>query len=221
MASAHLSTTIFFTLYGIETEARDMNPWPHNTMSLDHNALSVDFISYKPLLTGDNFMKQTMIQVSLLSLEWITMHLHGASKNLLLILNHTTPFLQMEKCLSRVLLEDANIKYALKTVWGWLWPGLELEGCSFLWIWFSVWQHLILEWMSNLESESWIIVKCLNRHNDARIQILSDTKLQELASSVKSQYPDLDDVWCSMDGMKNPIQSAPHTEIQKMLYNSW
>ncbi len=46
-------------------------------------------------------------------------------------------------------------------------------------------------------------------------------KLQELASRFKSQYPGLDDIWCTMDDMKNPIQSAPHTEIQNMFYSSW
>ncbi len=49
-----------------------------------------------------------------------------------------------------------------------------------------------------------IIVKCLNKHKDAKIQIPSDTKLQELVSSVKSQFPDPDDVLGIMDGMKNP-----------------
>ncbi len=56
-----------------------------------------------------------------------------------------------------------------------------------------------------------IIVKCLNWHNDAKI-IPSDAKLKELDSSVHFQYPDLDDVWCTMDGIKNLIQSIPYTE---------
>ncbi len=62
-------------------------------------------------------MKQKMIQVLLLSLELITMHLLSVSKYLLLILIHTLPFLQMEKCLSRVLLEASSLQYALKAVW--------------------------------------------------------------------------------------------------------
>ena len=66
-----------------------------------------------------------------------------------------------------------------------------------------------------------IIVKCLNKHKDAKIQIPNDVKLYDLASCVKAQYPDLDDVWCTMDGLKSPIQAAPDTEIQKMFYNSW
>ncbi len=64
------------------------------------------------------------------------------------------------------------------------------------------------------------IVKCLNRNKDG-IEIPSNTSLQELTSSVKSKYPDLDDVWCTMDGFKSPIQATPDIEIQKMFYNSW
>ncbi len=66
-----------------------------------------------------------------------------------------------------------------------------------------------------------IIVKCLNEHKDAKIQIPNDVKLYDLASCVKAQYPDLDGIWCTMDGLKSPIQAAPDTEIQKMFYNSW
>ncbi len=64
-------------------------------------------------------------------------------------------------------------------------------------------------------------MKCLNRCKDARVQIPSDTKLQECAPSVKSQHPDFDDIQCTMDDMKNPIQSDLYTEIQIMFYNSW
>ncbi len=72
-------------------------------------SLDMDY-SVKIRVHGDNFMKQKMMQVLLLSLERITMHLLSVSKNLLLILIHTLPFLQMEKCLLRILLEATNIQ---------------------------------------------------------------------------------------------------------------
>ncbi len=46
-------------------------------------------------------------------------------------------------------------------------------------------------------------------------------KLHDLASCVKAQYPDLDDEWCTIDGLKSPIQANPDTKIQKKFYNSW
>ncbi len=55
-------------------------------------------------------------QCGLLSI-WITMHLLNTSKYLIYILIHTCPFLQMEKWLSRILIDGANVKYTLKTAW--------------------------------------------------------------------------------------------------------
>ncbi len=66
-----------------------------------------------------------------------------------------------------------------------------------------------------------IIVKFLNKHNDTKIQIPNDAMLHDLASCVKAQYPDLDDVWCTLDCLQCPIQAAPDTEIQNMFYTSW
>ncbi len=66
-----------------------------------------------------------------------------------------------------------------------------------------------------------IDLKCLNDHKDTRIQIKSNRKIQELASHFKSHFPDLDNVWCIMDGMKSTIQSAKYIETQRMFYNSW
>ncbi len=54
-----------------------------------------------------------------------------------------------------------------------------------------------------------IIVKCLNKHKDAKIQIPNDAKLHNLASCVKAKYPDLDDVSAHHEWLKESNSSCP------------
>jgi DDE superfamily endonuclease len=38
---------------------------------------------------------------------------------------------------------------------------------------------------------------------------------------VEARHPVLNDVWCTMDGLKLKIQSAPERAVQNLFYNGW
>ncbi len=133
---------------------------------------------------------------------------------LILICNH--PFLQVEKSLSRVLLENTSIIYPEDCL------GLHLD-----WTRTSGRQFVLNLIFVMTATNFGMYVKFRLRiiinnriNNYARIQIPSDTKLQDLASHVKAEYWSQ---WCMVHlrWHKETIQSALYTEIQKMFYNSW
>ena len=66
-----------------------------------------------------------------------------------------------------------------------------------------------------------ILIKVLMKDLDASIHVPGKEKIKEYQQIVVAQYPDLDGVWCSMDGLKLMIQCAGDMLTQNNYYSGW
>lgn len=66
-----------------------------------------------------------------------------------------------------------------------------------------------------------IIVEVLQCDPIAQIAIPAAEKIKEYMEMVGNVYPELSDVWASMDGLKTSIQQAGSTTQQSYFYNGW
>ena len=55
----------------------------------------------------------------------------------------------------------------------------------------------------------------------AMIKIPSAEKIEEYKVAITQQYPVLENVWATMDGLKLRIQQASSTQQQALFYNGW
>ena len=53
------------------------------------------------------------------------------------------------------------------------------------------------------------------------VVIPSADRIEEYKAATKEQYPVLENVWATMDGLKLPIQQASTTQQQALFYNGW
>ncbi len=56
---------------------------------------------------------------------------------------------------------------------------------------------------------------------DAMVAVPSAEQIEEYKAAIMQQYPVLEDVWATMDGLKLQIQQASSTEQQALFYNGW
>ena len=67
--------------------------------------------------------------------------------------------------------------------------------------------------------------RCLNLvlydHEDARIAIGPDVKIEMWKEAIAAKYPDLDGVYLAVDGLKLLLQQPGDDRIQNYFYNGW
>jgi hypothetical protein len=66
-----------------------------------------------------------------------------------------------------------------------------------------------------------ILIKVLERHPEAMVEAPSPKRIGFLKQLVHQRHPNLKDVWCTMDGLKIPIEMPPDIDIQERFYNGW
>jgi DDE superfamily endonuclease len=66
-----------------------------------------------------------------------------------------------------------------------------------------------------------ILISVLSSEPDARIRVPDIETLQEHMASVHRRHPLLENVWCTMDGLKLYLQEAGSTTVENAYYNGW
>ena len=66
-----------------------------------------------------------------------------------------------------------------------------------------------------------IVVQVLQDDVNAMVVVPSAEKIEEYKAAIKQQYPVLENVWATMDGLKLRIQQAGTTDQQAKFYNGW
>ena len=66
-----------------------------------------------------------------------------------------------------------------------------------------------------------ILVHVLKGKEDAKIKRPSNEKNQRYKQAVQQCHPFLEDVWCTMDGIKLMLEYAGDDDIQNRFYNGW
>lgn len=66
-----------------------------------------------------------------------------------------------------------------------------------------------------------IVVQVLKDDVNAMVTIPSAEKIEEYKVAITQQYPILENVWATMDGLKLRIQQASSTQQQALFYNGW
>ena len=66
-----------------------------------------------------------------------------------------------------------------------------------------------------------IIISVLRNDPLAAISIPNNIEIEEYKDAINSRHPPLKEVWCTMDGLKLKLQSAPGQKIQERYYNGW
>lgn len=66
-----------------------------------------------------------------------------------------------------------------------------------------------------------IVVQVLKDDVNAMVAVPSAEKIEEYKAAINQQYPVLNDVWATMDGLKLRIQQASSTDQQALFYNGW
>lgn len=66
-----------------------------------------------------------------------------------------------------------------------------------------------------------IVVQVLKDDVNAMVVVPSAERIEEYKAAIKQQYPVLENVWATMDGLKLPIQQASTTQQQALFYNGW
>jgi hypothetical protein len=66
-----------------------------------------------------------------------------------------------------------------------------------------------------------ILIKVLQNHPYARIQIPTDEQIGFYKRRIQERHPALQDVWCTMDGLKLKLQQSGNQVIQNNYYNGW
>ncbi len=66
-----------------------------------------------------------------------------------------------------------------------------------------------------------ILVRVLQGMNDARIMRPNEDRVQQYKDSIQIQHPSLENVWCTMDGLKLMIECSSNDDEQNHFYNGW
>ena len=66
-----------------------------------------------------------------------------------------------------------------------------------------------------------LLLHIFSNDNDAAIRLPSDQEIEEYKNAIKSRHPLLDEVWCTMDGVKLMLESSGIPIEQNMFYNGW
>ena len=66
-----------------------------------------------------------------------------------------------------------------------------------------------------------VIVKVLQNHTMARVKIPSSEKIAEYKGMICNRHKNLQDVWCTMDGLKIKLEQSGDALIQEQYYNGW
>ena len=66
-----------------------------------------------------------------------------------------------------------------------------------------------------------IIIEVLRNDPVAAIRIPTDNEIESYKNAISEKHPRLENVWCTMDGLKLCLQQAPAQEIQERYYNGW
>ena len=66
-----------------------------------------------------------------------------------------------------------------------------------------------------------ILIAILKQEDEAKIKLPSIVEVATYQGAIKSKYPMLEGVWCTMDGLKLRIQKASANNVQNRFYNGW
>jgi len=66
-----------------------------------------------------------------------------------------------------------------------------------------------------------IMIKILLQEELAQVRMPDEETVRAYQAAIKDKHPNLDGVWCTMDGLKLYIQAPPEDEKQSMFYNGW
>ena len=66
-----------------------------------------------------------------------------------------------------------------------------------------------------------ILVRVLQGMNEARIMRPNQDKVQQYKDSVQTRHPSLENIWCTMDGLKLMIECSSNDDEQNRFYNGW
>ena len=66
-----------------------------------------------------------------------------------------------------------------------------------------------------------ILVRVLQGMNEARIMRPNEDLVQQYKDSVQTRHPSLENVWCTMDGLKLMIECSSNDDEQNRFYNGW
>lgn len=72
-----------------------------------------------------------------------------------------------------------------------------------------------------LEFGSRILVKLLQELDEARVHIPSIDYIEEMKELVREKYSMLENVWCTMDGLKLMLECSSDEDEQNNYYNGW
>ncbi len=66
-----------------------------------------------------------------------------------------------------------------------------------------------------------LLFKILKDEPYAKVEIPLCDEINTYKEKILATFPDLDGVWCVMDGLKIPIQRPADKETQNAYYNGW
>lgn len=66
-----------------------------------------------------------------------------------------------------------------------------------------------------------ILVKILRRHPLAAVRVPTPEKIREYSEAIATRHPNLENVWCTMDGLKLYLQQSGIASTQNRFYNGW
>ncbi len=66
-----------------------------------------------------------------------------------------------------------------------------------------------------------ILINVLMGKEEAKIKRPTIEKIQEYKQAVLQHHPLLEDVWCTMDGLKLMLECAGDDVVQNWFYNGW
>ena len=66
-----------------------------------------------------------------------------------------------------------------------------------------------------------ILIMILKNHSDAAVQIPSAARIDQFKRVIQARHRNLENVWCTMDGLKLYLQQSGDVTIQNMYYNGW
>ena len=66
-----------------------------------------------------------------------------------------------------------------------------------------------------------ILIKALRKEPDCAIRVPDATRIQLFQECIKERHPALQDVWCTMDGLKLYLQPSSDCNTQNNFYNGW
>jgi hypothetical protein len=66
-----------------------------------------------------------------------------------------------------------------------------------------------------------ILIECLRQNMWGKLRISTEKQIKFYTACVRKNHPALKDVWCTMDGLKLPLQQSGNTLIHNNFYNGW